>query len=53
MVKNIFKEVGVQGATAFVYAIAGVVGASAVISFVYGIYHGDVSQVVLSAQPEC
>lgn len=48
MVKEIIKEVGIQGVTAFIYAIAGVVGASAIFSFFSGIYYGDMPQIILS-----
>jgi hypothetical protein len=48
IVKNIAKEVGVQGATAFIYAIAGIVGLSSLISFFSGIYYGDIPQIIFS-----
>jgi curved DNA-binding protein CbpA len=49
MVKVIIKEVGIQGVTALIYAIAGVIGASSMFSFFSGIYYGDVPQIILSA----
>jgi len=48
MIKDIIKEVGIQGATAFIYAISGVVGASSIFTLIYGIRYSDVTQILLA-----
>lgn len=48
MIKDIVKEVGIQGATAFIYAISGVVGASAIFTLIYGIRYSDITQILLA-----
>ena len=45
---EVIIETGKQGATAIIYAISGVVGASAIFSFFAGIYYGDIIQIVIS-----
>jgi len=45
---EVIKETGKQGATALIYAISGVVGASAFFSFFIGIYYGDIPQIIIS-----
>lgn len=48
MIGAIVKEVGAQSMTAIIYAISGVVGASAVFSLIFGITEGNVGQIILS-----
>lgn len=48
MIKDIVKEVSIQGATAFIYAISGVVGSSAIFTLIYGIRYSDITQILLA-----
>mgnify|MGYP006961740758 FL=1 len=48
LIGEILVETGKQGGTAVIYAISGVVGASAIFSFISGINYGDIPQIVLS-----
>ena len=48
MVGEVVKETGKQGATAVIYAISGLVGASSIFSFFSGIHYGDIPQIILS-----
>ena len=48
LIGEIIVETGKQGGTAFIYAVSGVVGASAIFSFISGINYGDIPQIVLS-----
>ena len=49
MIGVVIKEVGSQSATAVIYAISGVVGASGLFSLIEGARYGDYPQIFLSA----
>ncbi len=49
MIGVVIKEVGSQSATAVIYAISGVVGASGLFSLIEGVRYGDYPQIFLSA----
>lgn len=48
MIGVVVREVGIQGATAVVYAISGIVGSSAIFSLIEGVKFGDGRQIFLS-----
>lgn len=48
LIGEVIIETSKQGGTAVIYAISGVVGASAIFSFFAGIYYGDFPQIILS-----
>jgi len=48
LIGEVLVETGKQGFTAVIYAISGVVAASAIFSFFSGIYYGDFLQIILS-----
>lgn len=48
LIGEVIVETGKQGATAIVYAISGVIGASAIFSFISGLNYGDIPQILLS-----
>ena len=48
MLGEIIIEVGMRGADAFIYAISGVVSASAFFTIIYGIRYGNITQVFIA-----
>lgn len=48
LVGEIVIETGKQGATAIIYAISAIICASAIFSLFFGIYYGDIPQIIIS-----
>jgi len=48
MVLEVIKETGIQFGNAFLYAIGGVLAASAIFGFIFGIADGDASRIIMS-----
>jgi curved DNA-binding protein CbpA len=48
LIGEVIVETSKQGMTAVIYAISGVVGVSAIFSFISGINYGDIPQIILS-----
>jgi curved DNA-binding protein CbpA len=49
LIGEVIVETGKQGGTALIYAISGIIGASAIFSLFSGIYYSDFQQIILSS----
>lgn len=49
LIGEVIVETGKQGGTALIYAISGIIGASAFFSLFSGIYYGDFQQIIFSS----